>query len=149
MIGVEVLAVTVSAVVLPSGAVVLLAVTEQEPPFLSHVPTLKSSEYFAMFSKAPPTVWNAPLAQDDGAGRGVRGSVADLRRGVGVRWQVARPDRGNGHRRARARLLKEAWTGGREIRASAAARKCKRAGIDVRGGVRVAGVRLGRAGTVH
>ena len=49
-------AVTVSAVVLPSGAVTLFAVTEQEPPFLSHVPTLKSSEYFAMFSNAPPTV---------------------------------------------------------------------------------------------
>lgn len=37
MIGAEVLAFTVSAVVLPSGAVVLLAVTEQEPPFLSRL----------------------------------------------------------------------------------------------------------------
>ena len=38
----------------------LFAVTEQLPPFLSHVPTLKSSEYFAMFSNAPPTVWYGP-----------------------------------------------------------------------------------------
>ena len=46
----------VSAVVLPSGAVVVFAVAEQEPPFLSQVETVKSSEYFAMFSKGPPTV---------------------------------------------------------------------------------------------
>ena len=52
--------VIVSAVALPSGAVVLFAVTEQLPPFLSHVPTLKSSEYFAIFSNAPPTVWYGP-----------------------------------------------------------------------------------------
>ena len=60
MIGVVVTAVMVSAVELPSGAVVAFAVTEQEAPFLSHVPTLKSSEYFAMFSNAPPTVWYGP-----------------------------------------------------------------------------------------
>jgi hypothetical protein len=64
MIGVAVTAVMVSAVVLPSGAAVLFAVTEQEPPFLSHAATVKSSEYFAMFSKAPPTVWNAPHSND-------------------------------------------------------------------------------------
>jgi hypothetical protein len=42
MIGVVVTAVMVSAVWLPSGAVVLSPVTEQLPPFLSHVATLKS-----------------------------------------------------------------------------------------------------------
>ena len=47
----------VSAVVLPSGAVVLFAVAEHDPPFLSQVAAVKSSEYFAMFSKGPPTVW--------------------------------------------------------------------------------------------
>ena len=51
------LAVTVSAVWLPSGATTVLAVAVHVPPFLSHVPTVKSSEYFAMFSKGPPTVW--------------------------------------------------------------------------------------------
>jgi hypothetical protein len=56
MIGVAVTAVMVSAVVLPSGAVVVFAVAEDDPPFLSQVATVKSSEYFAMFSKGPPTV---------------------------------------------------------------------------------------------
>ncbi len=37
MIGVVVTAVMVSAVGLPSGAVVVFAVTEQDPPFLSQV----------------------------------------------------------------------------------------------------------------
>jgi hypothetical protein len=64
MIGVAVTAVMVSAVVLPSGAARAFAVTEQDPPFLSHVATVKSSEYFAMFSKGPPTVWNAPHSND-------------------------------------------------------------------------------------
>jgi len=32
------------------------AVAEHDPPFLSQVATVKSSEYFAMFSKGPPTV---------------------------------------------------------------------------------------------
>ena len=40
--------------------VVLFAVTEQEPLFLSQVAAVKSSEYFAMFSKVPPTVWYGP-----------------------------------------------------------------------------------------
>ena len=44
------LAVTASAVELPSGATIELATTVQVPPFLSQVPTLKSSEYFSMFS---------------------------------------------------------------------------------------------------
>ena len=57
-------AVTVSAVVLPSGPAVLFAVSEQEPPFLSQVATVKSSEYFAMLSKGPLTVWQAPDASD-------------------------------------------------------------------------------------
>ena len=56
MIGVAVTTVIVSAVVLPSGAAVLFAVVGQDPPFLSQVATVKSSEYFAMFSKGPPTV---------------------------------------------------------------------------------------------
>ena len=50
MTGVAVLAVIWSAVVLPSGAAAAFALTEQDPPFLSHVATVKSSEYFAMFS---------------------------------------------------------------------------------------------------
>ena len=62
--GVAVLAVIWSAVVLPSGAAAAFALTEQDPPFLSHVPTLKSSEYFAMFSYGPPTVPNAPHSTD-------------------------------------------------------------------------------------
>ena len=37
-----------------------LATSVQVPPFLSHVATLKSSEYFSMFSYGPPTVWNGP-----------------------------------------------------------------------------------------
>ena len=63
MIGVAVTTVMVSAVVLPSGAVVVSAVTEHDPPFLSQVATVKSSAYFAMFSKRPPTVWNAPAPE--------------------------------------------------------------------------------------
>jgi hypothetical protein len=51
MTGVAVTAVMVSPVVLLSGAAVLLAVTEHDPPFMSQVATVKSSEYFAMFSK--------------------------------------------------------------------------------------------------
>jgi hypothetical protein len=54
----------VSAVVLPSGAATAFAVAEQEPPFLSQVATVKSSAYFAMFSKGPPTVWNALHSND-------------------------------------------------------------------------------------
>jgi hypothetical protein len=64
MIGVAVTAVMVSAVVLPSGAAVLFAVAEQEPRFLSQVAAVKSSVYFAMFSKGPPTVWNPPHSND-------------------------------------------------------------------------------------
>jgi hypothetical protein len=40
MIGVAVTAVMVSAVVVPSGAVVLFAVAEHDPPFLSQVATV-------------------------------------------------------------------------------------------------------------
>lgn len=46
--------------------------TEQEPPFLSQVPTETSSEYFAMFSNAPPKPGRGQrssreLENDDGA----------------------------------------------------------------------------------
>src|SRR5512146_2879699 len=58
--GEVVLAAIWSAVVLPSGAAAAFALTAQEPPFLSHVPTLKSSEYFAMFSYGPPADWKGP-----------------------------------------------------------------------------------------
>ena len=40
----------VRAVKLPSGAMVLFAVGEHDPPFLSQVATVKSAECFAMFS---------------------------------------------------------------------------------------------------
>jgi hypothetical protein len=58
---VAVLAVIWSAVLLPSGAAVAFALTEQDPPFLSHVATEKSSEYFAMFSSADSeTIFGRP-----------------------------------------------------------------------------------------
>src|SRR5687768_16447297 len=58
------LAVTASAVWLPSGATTLFALTVQVPPFLSHVATEKSSEYFAMFSYGPPMVPNGPHSME-------------------------------------------------------------------------------------
>jgi hypothetical protein len=42
----------------------LFAPTVHVPPFLSHVPTLKSSEYFAMFSYGPPADWNGPHSME-------------------------------------------------------------------------------------
>jgi hypothetical protein len=59
MIGVAVTAVMVSAVVVPSGAIVAFVVAEHDPPFLSQVATVEPSEYFAKFSKGSSTEWSA------------------------------------------------------------------------------------------
>src|SRR5579885_659576 len=64
MSGVPVLAAIWSAVPLPSGAVSAFALTEQDPPFLSHVVAEKSSEYFAMFSYGPPADPNGPHSME-------------------------------------------------------------------------------------
>ena len=95
---------TVSAVVLPSGAAIAFAVTVQEPPFLSHVATLKSSEYFAMFSKGPPTVPNGAALDRLEVGVEVRPQVVgrdvpEVRAAGAIAQDQGARGRGGGRRR--------------------------------------------------
>ena len=123
----------VSAMVLPSGAARAFAVTEQDPPFLSLVATVKSSEYFAVFSKEPPTIWNAP-------------ALERLKVGVQVSPLIVRRHISEG--RAAGAIAQNQRARGRAGR-SRRARVIEGATDDMRDGVRVGGVRLGLAGSVH
>ena len=62
-------------------------------------PTLKSSEYFAMFSNAPPTVWYGPHSTNGPDAS--RGTPQLVRGRVGEVAPVRPEERGDGRRRAR------------------------------------------------